>query len=460
MTEMETLAGPKPVFDTLNAWLRGLDAKTMPPEVMTTAKLLVLDLIGVLAAAHRLDAGRIARDHAVRHWAAGPDAPAAQIAFDGRKASLPGAAFAMATQLDNLDAHDGWQPSKGHAGAALLPALLALAEDAPELSGREALVLMIAGYEIAYRAAEALHATVPDYHTSGAWNALGCVAMAARLRGVSDDVFRHALGIAEYHAPRSQMMREIANPTMLHDGTGFGAPVGLYAVLIAEDGFTGAPAATVEFDDAAGSWGDLGQVWLTCQQYVKPYPICRWAHAPIDAALGLRAKFNIDPQLIASIDVYTFKYSADLSASVPDTSPKAQYSLAFPVACAFARGVVGVDEVMPKAFGDPDLIKLTGLTSAHVDTALEADYPARRQARVKVTLHDGRSFDSGVVEASGGPDPQPSETEIVEKFRRFAGSVLTEDQVADLEHAVRGLDGKDADFKALTQLVNEMKIDF
>ncbi|RLJ59904.1 2-methylcitrate dehydratase PrpD [Litoreibacter meonggei] len=459
MTEMETLNGPKPSFSTVNEWLRGLNGDDIPPQVMTTAKLLVLDLLGVLAAAHKLDAGRIARDHAVRHWAAGADAPHARLAFDARAASLPGAAFAMATQLDNLDAHDGWQPSKGHAGAALLPALMALAEDAEELPGREALVLMIAGYEISYRAAAALHATVPDYHTSGAWNALGCVAMGARLRGVSNGVFRHALGIAEYHAPRSQMMREIANPTMLHDGTGFGAPVGLYALLVAEDGFTGAPAATFEFDDAAEHWSDLGQNWLTCQQYVKPYPICRWAHAPIDAALGLRVAHNIDPQDIVSIEVHTFKYSADLSASVPDTSPKAQYSLAWPVACAFARGGVGVDEVMPETFGDPELIRLTNLVTPYVDAALEADYPARRQASVRVILRDGRCFDSGVVEASGGPDPQPTEAEIVTKFRRFAGSVLGADQVAELEKMVMELDSFGADFKALVDLVCHMKVD-
>ena len=459
MTEMENLAGATPVFADISKWLHGLDADTLPDAVMTTAKLLVLDLLGVLAAAHQLEAGRIARDHAVKHWAAGPDAPKARLAFDGRTASLPGAAFAMATQLDNLDAHDGWQPSKGHAGAALLPALMGLAEDAEELSGREALVLMIAGYEISYRAAAALHGTVPDYHTSGAWNALGCVAMGARLRSASDDVFRHALGIAEFHAPRSQMMREIANPTMLHDGTGFGAPVGLYALLVAEDGFTGAPAATIEFGDAAPYWSDLGQNWLTCQQYVKPYPICRWAHAPIDAALGLREAHSIDPQDIVSIEVHTFKYSAELSAKVPDTSPKAQYSLAWPVACAFVRGVVGVDEVMPEAFTDPELIRLTSLVTPHVNATLEADYPARRQASVRVTLRDGRRFDSGVVEASGGPDPQPTEAEIVKKFRRFAGSVLSADQVADLEAKVMDLDSENADFKALVDLVCKMKVD-
>ena len=53
---------------------------------------------------------------------------------------------------------------------------------------------------------------------------------------------RHALGIAEFHAPRSQMMRCIDYPTMLKDGSGWGAMAGVSAAYLAADGFTGAPA--------------------------------------------------------------------------------------------------------------------------------------------------------------------------------------------------------------------------
>ena len=136
---------------------------------------------------------------------------------------------------------------------------------------------------VAARAAIALHNTVEDYHTSGAWNALGVAALGAHLRGQSAETLRHALGIAEYHGPRSQMMREIANPTMLHDGSGMGALVGAMACLLAEDGFQGAPAITVEAVEVAPYWADLGQRWTILENYIKPYPICRWAHAALDA---------------------------------------------------------------------------------------------------------------------------------------------------------------------------------
>src|SRR6266496_5767789 len=60
----------------------------------------------------------------------------ARILFDGRRSGLAGAAFAGASTIDALDGHDGHVLTKGHAGAAILPALLALADTHP-IGGRE-----------------------------------------------------------------------------------------------------------------------------------------------------------------------------------------------------------------------------------------------------------------------------------------------------------------------------------
>jgi 2-methylcitrate dehydratase PrpD len=455
MTQMQKIPNPSKNFNRIAAFTQTLNISDIPPEVTHTAKLLVLDLLGVLAAASKLEAGRIARNHAVNHWAAGPDASSARLLFDGRSTSLPGFGFAMGTQLDNLDAHDGWQPSKGHAGAALLPALCAFAEGSTSVSGHEALVAMVLGYEISYRASIALHATVDDYHTSGAWNALGCAAIGARFRKLNNVQFRDAMGIAEYHAPRSQMMREIANPSMLHDGTGWGAPTGIYAVLVAEDGFKGGPAATLEFDDAAFAWSDLGENWLTVQQYIKPYPVCRWVHAPIDAALKLKQLYSLSPDMIAAVKIMTFAYSAELSGEVPESTSIAQYSLAWPVAAALCRGRVGVEEVMESSFADPEIISLTQLTEARVDADYDAGYPDKRLANVIITLKDGSVIESGTTEASGGPEPQPTEEEVINKFRAYSGSVLPEKRVLEIESAVMSLDDPDADFKAVLDLLVE-----
>ncbi|MGB1669567.1 MAG: MmgE/PrpD family protein, partial [Candidatus Puniceispirillaceae bacterium] len=273
----------------------GLAPEDVPDAARRDAALMLLDTLGVAAAASPMEAGRIARDTASLLYGSSDPAHRARMLFDGREASLAGAAYAAATQTDNLDAHDGYNPVKGHIGVAIIPALLALAEQAKPMSGAEALMLVTLGYEIAGRAGLALHATVSDYHTSGAWNALGVAAMASRLRGLSAPQLREAIGIAEYHGPRSQMMREIANPSMLHDGSGWGAMVGISSTILAESGFTGAPAITVEAEEAASFWSDLGSRWIMQAQYVKPYPICRWAHAPIDGVRDLMLAHGLGP---------------------------------------------------------------------------------------------------------------------------------------------------------------------
>ncbi len=156
----------------------GVSHHDIPGEVIERAKDLILDLIGVSAAAHDIIASRIARETAVRLFNAGTEDVRARILFDGRTASQVGAAYAGATQIDSLDAHDGFSPAKGHAGCGLFPAALAFSEELPNLSGSEFLACMIVGYEVASRAGIALHGTVPDYHTSGAWVALAVASVA------------------------------------------------------------------------------------------------------------------------------------------------------------------------------------------------------------------------------------------------------------------------------------------
>lgn len=283
-----------------------------PDTTKAAAARLLLDTLGVCIAAAPMDAGRIARETAVRIYNTADPEARARLLFDGRSTSKAGAAFASASQIDNLDAHDGYNPTKGHIGVVAIPTLIAEAEARPDLSGAEALATLIVGYEVAGRAGMALHDTVSDYHTSGAWNAIGVVAMAARLRGLSPDVLRQAFGIAEYHGPRSQMMREIASPTMLHDGSGQGALVGLSAVEMAQMGFTGAPAITLESADATPFWADLGQFWQTEYQYVKPYPICRWAHAPIDAVRELALAHGVQHDAVTRIEIRSFHNAVQL----------------------------------------------------------------------------------------------------------------------------------------------------
>jgi 2-methylcitrate dehydratase PrpD len=188
--------------------------------------------------------------------------------FDGRRVSPPGAALAGGMTIDSIDAHDGHPLTKGHAGAAVLPSVLACADcadDGEAIAGHELLTVLVVGYEIATRAGLALHATAADYHSSGAWSALACAAVAARLLRLDQAATGHALGIAEYHAPRSPMMRCIDHPTMVKDGSGWAAMAGVDAAYLAADGFTGSPArsSSAEWTTSGRTWGHAGGSWST-----------------------------------------------------------------------------------------------------------------------------------------------------------------------------------------------------
>ena len=114
-------------FKKVGDFVFSLAPSDMPAEASRAAALMCLDTLGVAAAAAPMDAGHLARDTATRLYASGDPSFEAPMLFDGRRVSLAGAAYAAATQTDNLDAHDGYNPVKGHIGVAVIPALLALA---------------------------------------------------------------------------------------------------------------------------------------------------------------------------------------------------------------------------------------------------------------------------------------------------------------------------------------------
>lgn len=442
-------------FARVAAFALGKPAEEMPASAREAAALMMLDTMGILIASGPMEAGVIARDTAALLYATSDPSHSARMMFDGRSVSLAGAAYAAATQTDNLDGHDGYNPTKGHIGVVVLPALAALAEHCPDLTGPEALAAVITGYEVAGRAGLSLHASVSDYHTSGAWNALGVVAMAARLRGHTPDQMRQAMGIAEYHGPRSQMMREIANPTMLHDGSGWGAMVGMSAAILAERGFTGAPAITIEADQAAHHWADLGDFWQVEHQYVKPYPICRWAHAAIDGVRALLLEHDLNHTQIEALHVSSFHQAACLFAGLPETTSQAQYSLPFAVAVQAVHGQIGVEHISGAGLTDPvvaDLMKRIAVTE---NERHSTRFPQGRWADVEITTKDGRVLKSGDVHARGGPEAPMTTQDVIEKYMQFSSPVIGTECARKICTAILGWTDPNSRYADLAALLYE-----
>jgi 2-methylcitrate dehydratase PrpD len=413
---------------------------SLPEPVRRMAVNCLVDLVGTQVGATTTCCSQIIRDFAAATYAGGESA----LYFDGRRVQPPGAALANAMTIDSLDIHDGHRLTKGHAGVNVFAGTAAIQQSSQRKtspSGEEFLAALVVGYEVAVRAGIALHASVPDYHTSGAWGAVACAAVVARALRLSADQTRHALGIAEYYGPRSQMMRVIDHPTMLKDGSGWGAMAGVSAGLLAAAGFTGAPAITVEGPHVAETWADLGSRWRILETYFKPHAVCRWAQPAMEGVATIVRESRLAPESIRRVIVETFYEATRLDHRAPADPEMAQYSLPFPLAAGLVHGNLGPSELTGEALRDPRVLALAQKVELVNADDLNARFPAERLARVTVHTDDGRVLESGVASSRGEPESPWTEAEFDAKFRWLASGLIPGERAEDILSAARAMAG-------------------
>jgi len=392
---------------------------SLPSAAIHEAVRCFIDTLGVAVGGSQTKLSQIIHAHAARQFG-GDDSTLWQ---DGRKVSAVGAALANGMTIDALDAHDGHKLTKGHVGCGVLPGLIAVMEAEGINDARELLTSIVIGYEIGTRAGISLHASACDYHTSGAWIALATAALTSRQLGLTKTQTREAIGIAEYHGPRSQMMRCIDAPTMVKDGSGWGAMAGVSAGYLAQDGFTGAPAITMEDPALNRFWSDLGQNWYIEQQYIKLYPVCRWAQPAAEGAIALVQEHGITTDQIVKIKVESFHEAKRLNV-IPTNTEQAQYSLPFSVAVALIYGTISVAHITNNGLTDKDVLNLSKLVEISETDEFNSAFPAQRFARVHLVLKSGKILSSEKTEAQGDPENKVSDTLIWDKFRTFTIPIL------------------------------------
>lgn len=414
----------KPMNRPTLSFIHQLTYDDLSDDVIHYTKRSLLDLTAVAAGGALTPLAKIISDYANEEMPG--DYP---ILFSDQTASRTGAALANGSIIDSFDAHDGHVICKGHVGAGIYPAVLAfvgnpLGTESHSEKAQAILTTTVIGYELGTRLGMALHRTACDYHTSGAWNGIAAAAIGARALRLSEQQTHHALGIAEYHGPRSPMMRCIDHPTMLKDGSGMGAMVGVSAALLAEKGFTGAPASTLISDDVVDLFADLGQRWYILEQYIKYYPVCRWAQPAVEAALALRQSHHISLADIESVHIYTFHQAKRLGKKVPQSTEEAQYGLAFPFACALLYGEISAQQVV-HAFDTPEISQL--IDKIHLEEREEYNnaFPETRWADISVVLKNGARLTTLPTRTQGDSDIPYSDTVINEKAEKLLATQMT-----------------------------------
>jgi 2-methylcitrate dehydratase PrpD len=278
----------------------------LPPEVVHSAELRLLDTLGICLASTSFGlADGVAR--MVDQWGGRPEA---HLIGGGRACPGPNAALVNGTLAHSLDFDDTHLPSVLHPSASIFPAVLAMAE-ASARSGAEALLAAVLGIEVTVRIG--LAGYLPEagnvffergWHATSICGTLGAAVAGARLLGLDRDGILNALGIAASFGS-GVIEANRAGGTVKRVHCGWAAHAGLTAALMAQHGISGPPTVLEgrfgffqaflngEYDPAAITDG-LGERWEVPGIFFKPYPVNHYTHAGIDAALAIRARLGTE----------------------------------------------------------------------------------------------------------------------------------------------------------------------
>jgi len=425
----------------VSEFITGITWDRLPPEAQSQARLALLDTLGAALAGTLTPVSRIATDLAIEVW---PGDEATLLLRD-RRASAIGAAFANGYAANGLDIDDCAIYTKGHPGAQIFPTALALAESMG-LGGAEMLTGLVVGYEVAHRAARIWHATHDAYQACGSWGSVACAAVAAHLTGLTGEQTRHALGIAEYHAPNLPMMRDIDHPRMVKHGIGWGAMTGIVAAQLAAHGFSGIPSL-FGFEKVRDWVTDIGQHYIMVEGLAwKRYACCAWIHAALKGAEQLLREHGFRAEDIDHIRVEAFHEAVRLGAELPTTTEEAQFNMAWPLAALLTDGEVGPAQTLERGLSDPQIQDLarrielveTEELSRLYRLATRGDPRGKYASRVTIVLRDGTALDSGPVEGDINYPQRCWDRKGLEgKFRWLARPVLDETRIDALIDMIR-----------------------
>ncbi len=402
----------------------------LPEAVQTKVRMCLVDNLGGTLAGTLTRVSRIGAEYAAEAW----PGDEATVLLRGRRANAAGAAFANGCASNGIDIDDSARYAYGHAGAQIFPAALAVAESLG-LSGAKMLCGMVVGYEVAHRIGRCWHDHHDVYQACGSWGTVACAAVAAHLMRLSPQLARHALGIAEYHAPNVPMLRDVDDPAMVKHGIHWSPMAGIVSAGLAERGFTGIP--TLLSFPAYRAWAeDIGREYLMVDGVAwksERHACCGWAHAGVEGARQLVEQHQISLDEISHIRVEGSHSTFRLGTRLPSTTEEAQFNQAWPLAAMLVDGEVGPTQMLEERLVDPQIRALAQKVEVVESAELEAlcrlfeqgDPRGRFASVVTIALEDGRQFCSGLVD--GGlrfPQPGWDQERMSRKFRWLAGFVL------------------------------------
>ena len=391
-----------------------------PREIL---EKLLIDVAGLCVAARNTDYVRAALDG----WEASGGCTAIGHA---RALDSGGAAFVNGTAAHGEDFDDTFEGGPIHAGAVIVPAVLALAER-ERLHGKNVLKAMAVGVELMCRASlvapKMIHKA--GFHPTAVLGAMGAAAAAGVALNLSKPQLVNALGIAGSMA--SGIIEYLAEGTWtkrMHPG--WAAQSGIRAADLARSGFVG-PRTVFEGEHGLyhgfarttnGQWEKLlegfGQRWVTSTIAFKLYPCGTMTHPYIDCARRLAKKVDfekIEEIVCEAAEGTLHRLWEPLAAKQrPPNAYAGKFSTPYCIASGFVLGNAGLDAFTEGRVRDPRLVALAAKVRYEVDP--DNPYPNEYTGHIRVRTRDGSVLEERQPHLRGGAHEPLGEAEIAAKF--------------------------------------------
>lgn len=324
---------------------------------------------------------------------------------------------------------EGYRGAPCHAGAYILPALLAEAE-LKRASAADVLRALTLAYEIVARAARAFPFPQMTVHPHAAWAMAGAVAGVALL---NRDTPATALGAFTAAAT----MTFVGPFNLAADGglarnvwTAIGAQAGANLVEWARLGIHGLDQSPYDvFADVLGTGFDaaaltdgLGVRWAVEDGYHKIYACCQYAHSTVEATLELRAR-GLAPAEIEEIVVETHPRALLLTAVKPPNVLSAKFSIPHAAAAAALLATGGQRAFSDEARQDAAICALRRRVTIKPYAPIAAP-PKDRPARVTWRLANGEAHSAVCESARGGADRPIAHEVLRQKFAENADATF------------------------------------
>jgi len=359
----------------------------------------------------------------------GPGGKSSIFGASGHKVQAPFAALANGGLIHSFELDNVRQPGAGvHAGATLVPAAFAVAEELGT-SGERLLTALVAGCEVMFRIGHACRETSEKlgFHAPGLTGPLGAATVVGHLLKLSPDQIVQALGIAASLGSGILAFAKSSSGGMvkrLHLGRA--AEGGVLAATLAHDGFCG-PEGVLEGNfgflqvysrdpDLARLTHALGKEYEVLKICMKRFPCHITAQAPIQAVQELMAEHSFKADDIVEITISgSEKMITHHNILAPKDVMMAQYSIPFSVALSLLRDPKDPANFVGEAFADPKILSVCRKIKLVVDESAR-HLEGYLGARVTIRLRNGQELSHDVQSFKGSPADPLSRGEVAEKF--------------------------------------------